>query len=184
MFFLFQILTGKDGYKGFGLQVGEQGTGIFFHQIWRSNPSTEWLFHGRLFDVKGEDFMMVYDPYYNQYRGVGDKYVMIVPLFGGIKYFPFTGKVDNNFSPYTTFHAGPVLTVDGYDSDKFTERWQRSQGLWTFGAYVGIGADFIMANQMTVSAGAGMDYLPMNDEVDGQKHFSGAVLHVAYNWRR
>lgn len=180
---LLQLLTGGDGYKGFGLQVGEQGTGIFYHQVWRSKPSLEWLFHGRIFDVKGEEFMMVYDPYYNQYRSVGDKYVMIVPLFGGAKYFPFAGQIANNFSPYVSMMMGPVLTMDGYDSDKFSERWKRSQGLWTFGANIGVGADFLMANRMTISAGVGMDYLPMNEKVEGQDHFSGAIIHIAYNWR-
>ncbi len=179
-----QGLSAGDGYKGFGLQVGEQGTGVFFHQVWRYSPELEWLFHGRMFDVKGEEFMMVYDPYYNQYRGVGDKYVMIVPMFVGGKYFPFVEQIANNFSPYVSLMAGPVLTMDGYDSDKFTERWKRSQGLWTFGAYLGVGADFLMVNLITISAGVGIDYLPMNEKVKGQEHFSGAIIHIAYNWRR
>ena len=181
---IINTLHAVDGYKGFGLQVGEQGTGIFYHQVWYSNNTLQWLFHSRFFDVKGEDFMMVYDPYTNQYRSSGDKYVLIVPMFGGVKYFPFADQIANNFAPFLSVQAGPVLTIDGADSDKFMERWQRSRGFWTFGANVGVGADFLMMNNMIVSAGAGFDILPMNGEVDGKKHYSGAILQVGFNWRR
>lgn len=181
---IFNFIMAADGYKGFGLQVGEQGTGIFFQQIWRSGPTLEWLFHGRFFDVKGEEFMVVYDPYLNQYRGVGDQYILLVPLFGGIKYFPFAGQIANNFSPYAALMAGPVLTLDGFNSDSFSERWKRSQGIWTLGGNIGVGIDFFMGNQMTVSAGVGFDILPMKKQVEEQEHFSGAIIHVAYNWLR
>jgi len=182
--FIISALTGAGGYKGFGLQVGEQGTGIFFHRVWDSNNAIQWLFQGRFFDVKGKDYMMVYDPYTNQYRSVGDKYILIMPMFSGVKYFPFADQIANNFAPYATAQLGPVLTLDGADSDKFMERWKKSRGLWTVGAFIGIGAEFLMYNNMIVSAGAGIDILPMNGKVDGEKHYSGAILHVAFNWRR
>ena len=107
---MISALTGADGYKGFGLQVGEQGTGIFFHRVWDSNNALQWLFQGCFFDVKGEDYMMVYDPYTNQYRSVGDKYILIMPMFSGVKYFPFADQIANNFAPYVTAQLGPVLT--------------------------------------------------------------------------
>lgn len=178
------VLYGLDSYKGFGLQVGEQGTGMFYQKVWSSNQSLQWLIQGRFFDVKGEEYMMVYDPYYNQYKSVGDKYVLLIPLFCGVKYFPFADQIANNFAPYLTAQTGPVITVDGADNEKFMERWQRSQSYLTLGAFIGIGADFLMYNNMLVSAGAGMDILPMNGKIDDEKHYSGAILHIAFNWRR
>ncbi|MCH7613708.1 MAG: hypothetical protein IIB95_07000 [Candidatus Marinimicrobia bacterium] len=185
MGFLFTtFLFAAEGYKGFGLQVGEQGTGIFYHQSWRSNDAMQWVFHGRIFDVKGDDQMMVYDYYTGQTRSVGDKYVYILPMFGGAKYFPFYDSIANNFTPFATAQLGPVLTIDGADSEKFATRWGKSKGLWTIGGYVGVGVDFLMANGMIVSVGAGMDFLPMNGKVKDESNYNGAIIHFAFNWLR
>jgi hypothetical protein len=178
------LLFASEGYKGFGLQVGEQGTGVFFHQTWRSSDKLQWLFHGKIFDVKGDEQMMIYDYYTGQYRSVGDKYVFIVPLFGGGKYFPFADQIANNFSPFVTGQLGPVLTIDGAESNTFSTRWGKSKGIWSVGGYAGVGVDFLMANGMMVSVGAGMDILPMNGIVDGEKHYNGAIIHVGFNWLR
>lgn len=177
-------LFAAEGYRGFGLEVGEQGTGIFYQQSWRSSDAMQWLFHGKIFDVKGDDQMMIYDYYTGRYRSVGDKYVYILPVFGGGKYFPFYDSIANNFAPFVTIQLGPVLTIDGAESDKFTTRWEKSKGLWSIGGYVGVGVDFLMANGMIVSAGAGMDILPMNGEVDGETNYNGAIIHFAFNWLR
>jgi hypothetical protein len=178
------FLFASEGYKGFGLQVGEQGTGVFFHQTWRSSDKLQWLFHGKIFDVKGDEQMMIYDYYTGRYRSVGDKYVFIVPLFGGGKYFPFANQIANNFAPFVTGQLGPVLTIDGAESNTFSTRWGKSKGIWSVGGYAGVGVDFLMANGMMVSVGAGMDILPMNGIVDGEKHYNGAIIHVGFNWLR
>ncbi len=178
------LSSASEGTKGFGLQVGEQGTGILFHQTWRVTSEFQWLFHGSIFDVKGDEQLMVYDYYTGQYRSVGDKYVLIVPLFGGGKYFPFADKIANNFAPFITAQLGPLLTIDGAESDKFSTRWSKSKGLWSIGGYAGVGIDFLMMNGMMVSAGAGMDILPMNGIVDGEKHYNGAIIQVGFNWLR
>lgn len=178
------LLFASEGYKGFGLQVGEQGTGVFFHQTWRSSDKLQWLFHGKIFDVKGDEQMMIYDYYTGRYRSVGDKYVFIVPLFGGGKYFPFANQIANNFAPFVTGQLGPVLTIDGAESNTFSTRWGKSKGIWSVGGYAGVGIDFLMANGMMVSVGAGMDILPMNGIVDGEKHYNGAIIHVGFNWLR
>jgi len=184
-FVLFQsLLLASEGFKGFGLQVGEQGTGVFYHYTWRSTTKLQWLFHGRIFDVKGDEQMMIYDYYTGQYRSVGDKYIFIVPLFGGGKYFPFADQIANNFAPYISAQLGPVLTIDGVESDTFSTRWGKSKGLWSVGGYAGVGIDFLMMNGMMVSVGAGMDIFPMNGIVDGEKHYNGAVIHVGFNWLR
>ncbi|MBC8322505.1 MAG: hypothetical protein H8E70_02930 [Candidatus Marinimicrobia bacterium] len=183
-FLFIAALSAVEGFKGFGLQVGEQGTGVFFHQSWRSSSNLQWLFHGSIFDVKGDEQLMVYDYYTGQYRSVGDKYVLIVPLFGGGKYFPFADKIANNFAPFVTVQFGPVLTIDGAESDKFSTRWGKSKGLWSFGGYAGVGIDFLMVNGMMVSAGAGLDILPMNGVVDGEKHYNGAIIQIGFNWLR
>jgi len=128
--------------------------------------------------------MMVYDYYTGQYRSVGDKYVFIIPVFGGAKYFPFYNSIANNFAPFITGKFGPVLTIDGAESDHFITRWGKSHGLWTMGAYAGVGVDFLMYNGMMVSLGAGVDYLPMKGVVDGETNYSGAIIHFAFNWRR
>jgi len=183
-FFLTAFLFATEGYRGFGLQVGEEGAGIFFHQSWRSTDKLHWIFHGSIFDVKGEDQMMVYNYYTGQSRSVGDKYVYILPMFGGAKYFPFYDQIANNFAPFATVQLGPVFTIDAADSDKFKERWGNSTGIWSFGGYAGVGVDILMANGVIVSAGVGMDYFPMNGIVEGESNYSGAVIHFAFNWLR
>jgi len=175
-------LFSAEGYKGFGFKVGEQGSGLFYHQSWRSSDALQWLVHGSIFDVKGDDQLMVYDYYTGQYRSVGDKYVLILPMFGGAKYFPFYDSIANNFAPFITAQMGPVLTIDGADSEKFKTRWGKSHGLWTLGGYAGVGVDFLMSNGMMVSVGAGLDILPMNGEVDGESNYNGAIIHFAFNW--
>ena len=178
------LLLASEGFKGFGLQVGTQGTGVFFHQTWRSSDKLQWLFHGKIFDIKGDEQMMVYDYYTGQYHSVGDKYVFIVPLFGGGKYFPFADQIANNFAPFVTIQLGPVLTIDGAESNEFSTRWGKSKGLWSVGCYTGVGVDFLMVNGMMVSVGVGMDILPMNGIVDDEDNYNGAIIHVGFNWRR
>jgi hypothetical protein len=83
-----------------------------------------------------------------------------------------------------TGQLGPVLTIDGAESNTFSTRWGKSKGIWSVGGYAGVGVDFLMANGMMVSVGAGMDILPMNGIVDGEKHYNGAIIHVGFNWLR
>ncbi len=182
--FFSTVLYSSIAFKGFGLQVGEQGNGIFFHYTWHSNTAIKWLVFVRIFDVKGEDYFLIYNPHYNQSHSVGDKYILIINGFTGVKYFPFYDQIANNFSPYVTLQLGPVLTIDAKEDESFPQRWRRAKGLWSFGAHGGVGVDFLLSRGTIMTAGVGLDYLPMNGTVEGKTHYSGAVISFAINWLR
>ena len=115
--FLFPVLLlGQfdQAFNGFGLDIGSSGSGMFItRQL--THTSEIYSLNGelRFYDIKADDETIVYDYYTGQYQSVGGKSLFMMPLLIGANYYPFTGKIENNFSPFITARAGAVLTVDG-----------------------------------------------------------------------
>ncbi len=185
LFFLFPVFAmGQFAtiHNAFGLDIGTRGSGLFFNRSWiNENESHGMIVEWRFYDIKGSDETYVYNYYSNQYETVGKRSLILSPLYGGGKWFPFAGKIDNNFAPFLTLLGGPVFVLDGDEGHSFKDRWGNPDTFWTYGLFSGIGIDFKLMTQSTISVNIGFDYLPMNRDVNGDTHFGGFLIHIAFN---
>ena len=185
--FLFPVLLlGQfdQAFNGFGLDIGSSGSGMFItRQL--THTSEIYSLNGelRFYDIKADDETIVYDYYTGQYQSVGGKSLFMMPLLIGANYYPFTGKIENNFSPFITARAGAVLTVDGKEFGTFSERWKNPDTQISPGGFIGIGIDLKMVGQSSVSIMVGLELLPLNEQADGQNNYSGFLIHLSFNRR-
>ena len=185
--FLFPVLLlGQfdQAFNGFGLDIGSSGSGMFItRQL--THTSEIYSLNGelRFYDIKADDETIVYDYYTGQYQSVGGKSLFMMPLLIGANYYPFTGKIENNFSPFITARAGAVLTLDGKEFGTFSERWKNPDTQISPGGFIGIGIDLKMVGQSSVSTMVGLELLPLNEQADGQNNYSGFLIHLSFNRR-
>ena len=170
--------------NGFGLDIGSSGSGMFvtrhyFHSSEKIALNSEL----RFYDIKAEEETIVYDYYTGQYKTVGGKSLFMIPVFFGTNYYPFVGKIENNFAPFIALKGGLVTTVDGREFGTFSERWKNPDVQYSPGGFVGVGIDFKIVGQSSVMAMVGVELLPLNQEADGEKDYSGFLIHLSFNRR-
>ena len=170
--------------NGFGLDIGSSGSGMFvtrhyFHSSEKIALNSEL----RFYDIKAEEETIVYDYYTGQYKTVGGKSLFMIPVFFGTNYYPFVGKIENNFAPFIALKGGVVTTVDGREFGTFSERWKNPDVQYSPGGFVGVGIDFKIVGQSSVMAMVGVELLPLNQEADGEKDYSGFLIHLSFNRR-
>ncbi len=170
--------------NGFGLDIGSSGSGMFvtrhyFHSSEKIALNSEL----RFYDIKAEEETIVYDYYTGQYKTVGGKSLFMIPVFFGTNYYPFVGKIENNFAPFIALKGGVVTTVDGREFGTFSERWKNPDVQYSPGGFVGVGIDFKIVGQSSVMAMVGVELLPLNQEADGKKNYSGFLIHLSFNRR-
>ena len=168
--------------NGFGLDIGSSGSGMFvtrhyFHASEKIALNSEL----RFYDIKAEEETIVYDYYTGQYKMVGGKSLFMIPVFFGTNYYPFVGKIENNFAPFIALKGGLVTTVDGREFGTFSERWKNPDVQYSPGGFVGVGIDFKIVGQSSVMAMVGVELLPLNQEADGEKDYSGFLIHLSFN---
>ena len=168
--------------NGFGLDIGSSGSGMFvtrhyFHASEKIALNSEL----RFYDIKAEEETIVYDYYTGQYKTVGGKSLFMIPVFFGTNYYPFVGKIENNFAPFIALKGGVVTTVDGREFGTFSERWKNPDVQYSPGGFVGVGIDFKIVGQSSVMAMVGVELLPLNQEADGKKNYSGFLIHLSFN---
>ena len=170
--------------NGFGLDIGSSGSGMFIMRNY-VHASEKLALNGelRFYDIKAEDETIVYDYRTGQYKSVGGKSLVMLPVFFGGNYYPFVGKIENNFSPFIAIKGGVVTTVDGEESGTFSERWKKSDIQFSPGGFLGVGIDFKIVGQSFVMVMVGFEYLPLKKEADGKKDYSGFLIHLSFNRR-
>ena len=168
--------------NGFGLDIGKSGSGFFLMRQYNHNSEKFSLIAEiRFYDIKGENEMYVFDYYTQQYRSIGSKNLVYVPAFIGLNYYPFSGKIANNFSPFFTFRSGPVLSIDGKENGSFSNRWGNPDTYISFGSFVGVGIEFKWVSQSSVILNIGYEYLPPSKSMKEPNDYSGLLIHIAFN---
>jgi hypothetical protein len=170
--------------NGFGLDIGTSGSGIFIMRNY-IHSSEKLALNGevRFYDIKADDETIVYDYYSGQYKSVGGKSLVMFPVFVGGNYYPFVGKIENNFSPFISIKGGVVTTVDGEEFGTFSERWKNPYIQYNPGGFLGVGIDFKIVGQSFVMVMVGLEYLPLKKETDGKIDYSGFLIHLSFNRR-
>ena len=185
-FAFISILCGQfeQPYYGFGLDIGSSGSGFFINgQMLHNSKKYSLNAEFRFYDIKDPNESMVYDPYYNTTRTIGGISLIMLPIFIGSNYYPFVNKIDNNFSPFIAMRVGGLFTLNGAEVGSFRERWKNVETQFTMGGFLGFGIDFKLYGQTTVSPMVGYEILPLENEADGQKDYSGMLIHIAFNRR-
>ena len=170
--------------NGFGLDIGTSGSGMFIMRNY-VHASEYLALNGelRFYDIKAEDETIVYDYYTGQYKSVGGQSLVMLPVFIGGNYYPFVGKIENNFSPFIAIKGGVVTTVNGDEFGHFRRRWKEPTIQYTPGGFLGVGIDFKIVGQSSVMVMVGFEYLPLKKETDGKKDYSGFLIHLSFNRR-
>ena len=170
--------------NGFGLDIGSSGSGMFIMRNY-IHASEKLALNGevRFYDIKADDETIVYDYYTGQYKSVGGQSLVMLPVFIGGNYYPFVGKIENNFSPFIAIKGGVVTTVNGEEFGGFYSRWENPDIQYTPGGFLGVGIDFKIVGQSFVMVMVGLEYLPLKKETDGKKDYSGFLIHLSFNRR-
>lgn len=164
----------------FGFTTGNQGTGLVYSALWNLSPKMKMGVEFRYFDIKNEGEMPVYNYFTGRYENVDDKALIMLPVMGMVKYYPFMDMIANNFSPFIAAMAGPVLSIDGNENERyFKKKWVKAPTLITPGGNVAAGVEFRFQGGTNISVSVGYDIFPMGKEVDGQTHYSGMLLKLA-----
>ena len=126
-----------------GITIGDRGTGLTYQKPIKYTNNLKLGIELRWFDAKLAEEIPFYNPYTGRYEKRDKISLALFPLFGSMSYFPFEGKIANNFSPFISVKGGPVLTLDGDEFiESFTERWRNATAHWNIGGNVGIGVEF------------------------------------------
>tara|TARA_Y100000031_G_scaffold100277_1_gene109984 strand:- start:380 stop:910 length:531 start_codon:yes stop_codon:yes gene_type:complete len=167
--------------SSFGIATGSHGWGISYQRILKSNVNSEINFEFRFYDVKGTDEFPISTNYGTE--TINEKSLVISPVFAGFRYYPFEGKIENNFSPFVTLKAGPLFIFDGNEEiTSFIERWKKAEIHVAFGGHAGIGVKFLRSNVSSISVSAGLDIFPMNGTIDDQSQYNGFLLQFEFSW--
>ena len=177
------VINGQfnQNYYGFGLDIGSSGSGVFITGQ-RIYDTEKFSLNGeiRFYDIKANNETIVYNPYYGQFESVGGTSLIMIPIFIGFNYYPFVGKIENNFSPFCTLRSGYVTSIDGKETGTFVERWKNADIKIAPGGFLGIGIDFKMYGQTSVSTMVGVEVLPLKSVIDYYDNH-GFLIHIAFN---
>ncbi|MDP6500300.1 MAG: hypothetical protein QF743_06295 [Candidatus Marinimicrobia bacterium] len=167
--------------KSLGGMMGTRGFGIVFSGQWQIKSDLEVGFETRYYDIKNDSELPIYNQYTGQSYNVGDKALFMIPFFGTVTWFPFEGKIANNFSPFVTLKLGPVLAIDGQEEyRKFTKRWGQASTSTSFGSQIVIGVAFRQRGGGIISPSIGFEFLPMGKEIDGRRNYDGTAINITW----
>ena len=138
----------------------------------------------RFYDIRSDEYP-VYDPFVNQYKIIGEKNITMLPLYFRVNYYPFQGKIANNFEPYVLFAIGPMISIDGDENVRsFSKRWSNADTQINPGGSIGFGVNFNTSTSNTLSFGLGYDYLQVEEPIHDKKDYGGAFLYLKYKINR
>jgi len=162
---------------GIGLNIGDRGAGIFYNRNIKSYDNIKLGATIRWFDVRPAEEIPTWNYYTQRYENTNTVSLAIFPLFGIINYYPFEGKIANNFSPYISAKLGPVLILDADETNNsFSNRWFNADRKYTYGGNIGIGVEFRQPGKMHYSFEFSYDLIPLSNTIDHYSDLNGTVL--------
>jgi len=163
--------------NGVGLNVGDRGAGLFYHRHIKSTDNIKIGATIRWFDVRPPEEIPSYNYYTGQYENTNTVSLAVFPLFGTFNYYPFEGKIANNFSPFISSKLGPVIVLDADESIKsFSKRWFNAKSKFTYGGNIAIGIEFRQPGKVHYAIEFSYDFIPLTSSIDGYTNLNGTVL--------
>ena len=161
--------------RGLGFGTGTWGSGFHFSGEWQLDDDKYYGFEIRFIDIKNEEELPVYNPYTGNSFNVGDKALIMFPIYAKIRYLPFEGKIANNFSPFIELKLGPNFAIDGDgDARRFADRWKGAPSHTSYGGQIVMGAAFLQMSGAVISPSIGYEFLPFGQSIDGTFTFGNS----------
>lgn len=129
---------------GGDLMVGTDGFGLGFFYSYSFNDVLSSFANVSFTEAKDNNQRDYYDPYFGQIPLNKLNYVFRIPLFLGVQYRLFKDEIMENFRPFLNAAAGPVMLLVSpvRGSDMFSSLWGGGTSHYTFGGFLGAGAQF------------------------------------------
>ncbi|MCH8069197.1 MAG: hypothetical protein IID16_08050 [Candidatus Marinimicrobia bacterium] len=171
--------------KSYGFTLGTADRGFSIGGFYELQVSRKFQanFQGSFFDVAGESELPVYDIYTGRTYKVGTKNLLLVPLFGGVKYHPFVDQIANNFSPLIMAGLGPIIILDTPEVGNFFERWNDVSTSISFGGFLYGGVEIYLSSNSTATVTMGYNVFPMGGTVDGETNYNGLIFKFMFGKR-
>ena len=169
--------------NGLGFNSGTNGSGIHWHYGRFPAETHGWVAEGRFYDLKGDNEVPAWDQISQTMTTAGGISLVMLTFEGGAMYFPFAGKIANNFSPFVTFMAGPNIILDAPETGSFTERWGQAETSFGLAVFLGAGISFYISHQTVFEFSAGWDYLKLPKTIDGKNDYSGFLIKLTFSRR-
>lgn len=165
---------------GVGLNIGERGAGIFYHRHIKSYANIKLGATIRWLDIRPPEEIPSYNYYTGRYENTNIVSLAIFPLFGTINYYPFEGKIANNFSPFVSIKLGPILILDAdVNIESFSERWSNADSKFTYGGNIGVGVEFRQPGKVHYSVEFSFDLIPLSSTIGDYNNINGIVLSIS-----
>ena len=169
--------------RGLGFGTGTWGSGFHFSGEWQLDDDKYYGFEIRFIDIKNEEELPVYNPYTGNSFNVGDKALIMFPIYAKIRYLPFEGKIANNFSPFIELKLGPNFAIDGDgDARRFADRWKGAPSHTSYGCQIVMGAAFLQMSGAVISPSIGYEFLPFGQSIDGRRSYDGTTINVTFTF--
>ena len=169
--------------RGLGFGTGTWGSGFHFSGEWQLDDDKYYGFEIRFIDIKNEEELPVYNPYTGNSFNVGDKALIMFPIYAKIRYLPFEGKIANNFSPFIELKIGPNFAIDGDgDARRFADRWKGAPSHTSYGGQIVMGAAFLQMSGAVISPSIGYEFLPFGQSIDGRRSYDGTTINVTFTF--
>ena len=127
---------------GAGLMVGTDGFGFGFFYGYSFDDVFTGFADLSFSEAKDSRQIDNYNPYVSAQSPNKLNYVFRVPLFMGLQYRLFSESIVENFRPFVTGGAGPVMLYISPAAGDFFSSIGGGGTRYTFGGYVGAGANF------------------------------------------
>ena len=169
--------------RGLGFGTGTWGSGFHFSGEWQLDDDKYYGFEIRFIDIKNEEELPVYNPYTGNSFNVGDKALIMFPIYAKIRYLPFEGKIANNFSPFIELKLGPNFAIDGDgDARRFADRWKDAPSHTSYGGQIVMGVAFLQMSGAVISPSIGYEFLPFGQSIDGRRSYDGTTINVTFTF--
>ena len=163
--------------NGAGLNIGERGAGIFYHRHIKSFDKAKIGGTIRWTDIRPSKEIPRYNYYTGTYENKNTVSLAIFPVFGTFNYYPFEGQIANNFSPFVSLKAGPVLVLDADEEiENFIKRWSKPSGSLAYGGNIGVGVEFRQPGKYYYSIEFSYDLIKLSKTIDSYNNLNGTVF--------
>ncbi|MBE0642880.1 MAG: outer membrane beta-barrel protein [Bacteroidetes bacterium] len=153
---------------GGDIMIGTDGFGLGFFYSYAFNDVLSSFANISLTEAKDNNQRDYIDPYFGQISPYKVNYVFRVPLFFGLQYRLFKDDIVENFRPFINGGAGPVLLfVSPVDGDMFSSLFGGGTSHYTFGGFVGAGAQFGFDRSSIFGVNIRYMIIPVPDGISG-----------------
>lgn len=180
---LFSLSLGQIGNKTSDLNFifANNGYGFGFETTKQQNEVLQVGLDLRLYDIRRDEYT-TYNEFYNQFGVIGEKSILMIPVYGRINYLLFQNKIANNFKPYIFISAGALIAVDGNENERsFRKKWFEAETQVVPSFSTGFGVDFNSIGQgNSISLGLGYDYFKTKEPIHNKDDYGGIFLYLKY----